>query len=73
VELIQSKGGIMTSEDLASHTTTRVEPLSIEYKGVKVWECPPNGQGMNLNRHLKFLPLKRYVYSCKRDKLFLNY
>ncbi|RIA95126.1 gamma-glutamyltranspeptidase [Glomus cerebriforme] len=46
VELIQSKGGVMTLEDLASHTTTRVEPISIEYKGVKIWECPPNGQGI---------------------------
>ncbi|CAB4446275.1 unnamed protein product [Rhizophagus irregularis] len=46
VELIQSKGGVMTLEDLASHTTTRVEPISIEYKGVRVWECPPNGQGI---------------------------
>jgi gamma-glutamyltranspeptidase / glutathione hydrolase len=35
----------MTLEDLASHTTTRVAPISIEYKDVKVWECPPNGQG----------------------------
>ncbi|CAG8661023.1 3282_t:CDS:2, partial [Paraglomus brasilianum] len=46
VELIQSKGGVMTLEDLAEHSSTRVEPISIDYKGVRVWECPPNGQGL---------------------------
>lgn len=63
MELIQSKGGVMTLEDLASHTTTRVEPISIEYKGVRVWECPPNGQGMHnlyhLNRYLKCLIVEK--------------
>ncbi|XP_062595846.1 glutathione hydrolase-like YwrD proenzyme [Saccostrea cucullata] len=36
----------MTTEDLASHMTTFEEPISTEYKGYKVWEVPPNGQGI---------------------------
>ncbi|CAG8443379.1 13909_t:CDS:2 [Acaulospora morrowiae] len=36
----------MSLEDLASHTSTRVDPISINYKGFTVWECPPNGQGI---------------------------
>ncbi|CAG8695821.1 480_t:CDS:2, partial [Scutellospora calospora] len=48
VEIIQSKGGVMTLEDLASHTSTRVDPISIDYKDVTIWECPPNGQGITV-------------------------
>ncbi|GAA6010735.1 hypothetical protein JCM10207_005817 [Rhodosporidiobolus poonsookiae] len=49
VELIQSKGGVMTLEDLKNHTTTPVEPISISYggeDGVTIYETPPNGQGL---------------------------
>ncbi|KIY50583.1 gamma-glutamyltranspeptidase [Fistulina hepatica ATCC 64428] len=47
VELIQSKGGVMELEDLASHSTTIVEPIKYTYAGdVTVYECPPNGQGI---------------------------
>ncbi|CAG8722296.1 13361_t:CDS:2, partial [Racocetra fulgida] len=46
VETVQSKGGVMSLDDLASHTSTRVDPISINYKDVTIWECPPNGQGI---------------------------
>ena len=36
----------MSLEDLKSHTSTRVDPISVEYKGVRLWEIPPNGQGI---------------------------
>lgn len=51
VELVQSKGGLMTLEDLAKHDTDWVEPISYTFNGeVTVYECPPNGQGMCLVR-----------------------
>ncbi|GAA5857901.1 hypothetical protein JCM1840_000958 [Sporobolomyces johnsonii] len=49
VELIQSKGGVMTLDDLKAHTTTSVTPISINYggeNGVTLHETPPNGQGL---------------------------
>ncbi|GAA5950672.1 hypothetical protein JCM3765_000573 [Sporobolomyces pararoseus] len=49
VELVQSQGGVMTLEDLKEHTTTKVEPISINYggeNGVTLHETPPNGQGL---------------------------
>ncbi|KAJ3558526.1 hypothetical protein NM688_g869 [Phlebia brevispora] len=47
VELIQSKGGVMSLEDLASHRTDFVEPIKYTFADeVTVYECPPNGQGI---------------------------
>lgn len=39
-------GGVMTEADLAAHTTTWETPISVVYRGHRVWECPPNGQGL---------------------------
>ena len=42
----QALGGTMTAEDLASFTSEWVQPISIDYRGWRVYELPPNGQGM---------------------------
>src|SRR5690242_15898928 len=39
-------GGTMTAQDLASYSAEWVQPISIDYRGWKVYELPPNGQGM---------------------------
>ncbi len=44
--VVQEAGGCMTVEDLAAHTATWEEPISTTYRGFRVWECPPNGQGL---------------------------
>lgn len=43
---VQAAGGVMTPEDLAAHESTWEEPISTTYRGYRVWECPPNGQGI---------------------------
>jgi len=43
---VQVHGGVMTVEDLAGHESTWDEPISTTYRGMRVWECPPNGQGL---------------------------
>jgi gamma-glutamyltranspeptidase/glutathione hydrolase len=39
-------GGTMQADDLAEFSAEWVEPISITYRGWKVYELPPNGQGM---------------------------
>jgi len=46
VAVVQSRGGLMTLSDLTSHRSTWDEPISADYRGVRVFECPPNGQGL---------------------------
>ncbi|RPI34678.1 MAG: gamma-glutamyltransferase family protein [Chloroflexota bacterium] len=44
--VIQNAGGCMTVDDLAGHHSTWEQPVSVNYHGIRVWECPPNGQGL---------------------------
>ena len=46
VAVIKEAGGVMSVEDLASHVSTWEEPISVTYRGLRVFECPPNGQGI---------------------------
>ena len=43
---VQASGGVLTTEDLAAHRSTWDEPISAVYRGLRLWECPPNGQGL---------------------------
>ena len=44
---VQAHGGYITVEDLVSHRSDWVTPICTDYRGVTVWECPPNGQGLS--------------------------
>ena len=43
---VQLAGGCLAESDLAAHTSTWETPISVDYRGRRVWECPPNGQGL---------------------------
>jgi len=42
----QEAGGYLSEEDLAAHESAFVEPISTDYRGVRVYEIPPPGQGV---------------------------
>ncbi|MDQ3910372.1 MAG: gamma-glutamyltransferase [Actinomycetota bacterium] len=42
----QEVGGCLSEEDLAAHESSFVEPISTDYRGVRVYEIPPPGQGI---------------------------
>lgn len=45
VDTVKAHGGFLTEDDLAQHRTMETEPISISYRGIEVFEHPPNGQG----------------------------
>lgn len=47
VEAIQHHGGVMSTQDLEDYTTSLFpEPIYAQYRDVKLWQVPPNGQGI---------------------------
>jgi len=46
LRLSETLGGAMTAADLSEFQAEWVDPISTEYRGWKVYELPPNGQGI---------------------------
>ena len=45
-DYVQKMDGWLDKEDLENHESTWDEPIHTDYRGVRVWECPPNGHGI---------------------------
>lgn len=46
VSTLQEQGSVMTLDDLKNHYSTWDDPILTNYRGVTIYECPPNGQGL---------------------------
>ncbi|MDD3599046.1 MAG: gamma-glutamyltransferase family protein [Firmicutes bacterium] len=42
----EASGGYLSMDDLLQHSPEWVEPVSTNYRGLDIWEIPPNGQGI---------------------------
>jgi gamma-glutamyltranspeptidase / glutathione hydrolase len=52
---IQQLGGFLTIDDLKKNQPTWVTPISATFKGYRVWELPPNNQGIATLEMLRIL------------------
>jgi gamma-glutamyltranspeptidase / glutathione hydrolase len=48
-------GGYFELQDFGDHRSDWVEPVSTTYRGYRVWELPPNGQGITVLEMLNVL------------------
>ncbi len=46
VDVLRDLDSLMTADDLAAHESTFEDPISTTYRGYRVYECAPNGQGL---------------------------
>lgn len=46
VQTLNALGGVMALDDLKNHCSTWETPISTNYRGIQVYEIPPNGQGL---------------------------
>jgi gamma-glutamyltranspeptidase/glutathione hydrolase len=51
----QELGGFLTLDDLKANEPTWVTPISVVFKGYRIWELPPNNQGVAVLEMLRIL------------------
>ena len=55
VARISALGGFITLDDLKKNAPTWVTPISVPFRGYRVWELPPNNQGIAALEMLRIL------------------
>ncbi len=55
VDHVHKLGGFLTMDDLRKNEPTWVTPISTMFKGYRVWELPPNNQGIATLEMLRIL------------------
>ena len=69
VRAVGDRGGTMTMADLAEFRAEWVEPISTTYRGWRVYEIPPNGQGIAALSMLNLMerhPMAAYGFHSTR-------
>ncbi len=55
VTRVRQLGGFLTLDDLRAQRAEWVEPISVPFHGYRVWELPPNNQGVAVLEMLRIL------------------
>jgi len=56
---MREHGGLIEEADLAAHVSEWVEPICTDYRGLRLYEIPPNGQGITALMTLNILEKTR--------------
>lgn len=52
---VERLGGFLSLDDLREFEASYVDPISTNYKGIDIWEIPPNGHGISVLMALNIL------------------
>jgi gamma-glutamyltranspeptidase/glutathione hydrolase len=55
VDFSEKNGGLFSMRDFEDHSSTWVDPVSTTYRGNRVWEIPPPGQGISVLQMLNLI------------------
>lgn len=69
---LKSVGGIIEASDLASYAAHEDTPISVNYKGLDVYECPPNSQGFVMLQALNILEGMNVRYMRHNSASYLH-
>ncbi len=72
-EYMKENGGFLSYRDMAEHKSEWVKPVSTNYRGLDIWELPPNGQGIAALQILNILEgydLKKYGFGSEKHLHF---
>jgi len=67
----QANGGLLSAEDLTGSHAEWVTPLSVDYRGFRVFQCPPNSQGLATLLALQILAGFDLAGASEADRLHL--
>jgi gamma-glutamyltranspeptidase/glutathione hydrolase len=55
VDHLKGMGGFLTIDDMKKHRVDWVTPISVDFKGYRVWQLPPNNQGVAVLEMLRIV------------------
>ena len=70
---VKKYSGWLCEDDFAKHTSYWVNPISSNYRQYDVWECPPNGQGIDALIALNIIENIDFSDSSIEPALLLHY
>ena len=54
-DFMKANGGLISAADLANYQAFEDKPVTVNYRGIDVYECPPNSQGFVMLEALNIL------------------
>ena len=69
---MKANGGLIDAKDLASYKAHEDTPIHVDYKGVEVYECPPNSQGFVMLQALNILEGMNVRYMRHNSAAYLH-